>query len=198
MATAMPLTVRRDATRERLLAAARTLFVASGYHLTRPQDITRLAGVGHGTFYLYFADKKACFLAFAAAARLELEQFLQPRLPSADRLEPFLTASIGGTLDYAAANPGVLHTATTDLSAIVGEETADLPRHWADGWARLLRGAARRGAIHDDYDPEIGGAILVGAIGGAMAAATRGADREVVIANAVRFLLRALERTAPD
>ena len=197
MTTAVPLTGRSDTTRERLLAAARTLFVARGYHLTRPQDITRLAGVGHGTFYLYFPDKKACFLAFADAARLELEQFLQPRLPSAERLEPFFTASIGGTLDYAAENPGVLRTATTDLSAIVGEETADLPRHWAVGWARLLRGATRRGAIHDDFDPEIVGAIVVGAIGGAMAAAARGADREAVIANAVRFLLRALQQTAP-
>jgi AcrR family transcriptional regulator len=198
MATAVMLTGRRDTTRERLLAAARTLFVARGYHLTRPQDITRLAGVGHGTFYLYFADKKACFLAFVAETRLELEQFLQPRLPSADRLEPFLAASISGTLDYADENPGVLRTATTDLSAIAGEDTADLPRHWAERWARLLRGAAHRGAIHDDYDPEIVGAILVGAIGGAMAAASRGADREAVIANAVRFLLRALEHTTPS
>ncbi len=197
MATAIPLVGRRDATRERLLAAARTLFVARGYHLTRPQDITRLAGVGHGTFYLYFADKKACFLAFVAAARLELEQFLLPRLPSADRLEPFFTALIGGTLDYAAANPGVLRAATTDLAAITAEEAADLPRHWAEGWARRLRSAAGRGAIHDDFDPEIVGAIVVGAIGGAMAAAARGADREAVIANAVRFLLRALQQTAP-
>ena len=92
----------------------------------------------------------------------------------------------------------MLRTATTDLSAIAGEETADLPRHWAEGWARLLRDAARRSAIHDDYDPEIVGAILVGAIGGAMAAASRGADREAVIANAVRFLLRALQRAEPD
>ena len=174
------------------MAAARTLFVARGYHLTRPQDIRRLAGVGHGTFYLYFADKNACFLAFVAAARLKLEQFLQPRLPSADELEPFFAALIHGTPDFAAENPGVLRAATTDLSAIAGEKAADLPRHWAEGWAHLLRGAARRGAIHDDYDPEIVGAI----VGGAMAAAARGTTREAVIANVVRFLLRALQRTA--
>ena len=51
-ATAESLTGRRDSTRERLLAAARTLFVSRGYHLTRPQDVSRLAGVGYGTFYL--------------------------------------------------------------------------------------------------------------------------------------------------
>jgi AcrR family transcriptional regulator len=197
MAMAVPLAGRRDATRERLLAAARALFVARGYHLTRPQDITRLAGVGHGTFYLYFADKKACFLAFVAAARQELEQFLLARLPTADRLEPFFAALIGGMLDYAAENPGVLRAALTDLSTIAAEEAADLSRHWAEAWARRLRGAARRGAIHDDYDSEIVGDIVIGAIGGAMTAASRGADREAVIANAVRFLLRALQPTAP-
>jgi AcrR family transcriptional regulator len=198
MATAAPLTGRRDATRERLLAAARSLFVSRGYHLTRPQDIARLAGVGHGTFYLYFADKKACFLAFVAAARLELEQFLLPRLPGADRLEAYFPALIGAMLDYATENPGVLRAATTDMSAIAVEDVADLPRHWAGGWARLLRGAILRGAVHDDYDAEIVGAIVVGAIGGAMAAASRGADREAVIANAMRFLLRALQRTGPS
>jgi hypothetical protein len=52
---------------------------------------------------------------------------------------------------------------------------------------------AARGAIAGDYDPEIVGAIMVGAIGGAVEAASRGADRKDVIANAVRFLVKALE-----
>jgi hypothetical protein len=51
----------------------------------------------------------------------------------------------------------------------------------------------RRGAVAADYDPEIVGAVVVGAIGGAMDAAGRGAARDAVIANAVRFLMRALE-----
>jgi AcrR family transcriptional regulator len=192
-ATAESLTGRRDSTRERLLAAARTLFVSRGYHLTRPQDIARLAGVGYGTFYLYFDDKQACFLAFVAAARQELEQFLRPRLRRADRLDSYFGELIGGTLDYAAENPGVLRAATTDTSAIVAGEAADLPRRWAGEWTQLLHDAMRRGAVTSDYDLEIVGSIVVGAIGGAMAAAARGAARGAVIANAVRFLLRALE-----
>jgi AcrR family transcriptional regulator len=192
------LTGRRDATRERLLAAARTLFVSRGYHLTRPQDIARLAGVGYGTFYLYFEDKQACFLAFVDAARRDLEQYLQLRVQGADRFATYLTALIGGSLDYAAENPGVLRAATTDTSTIAAQDAADLPRHWASGWARGLRDAMRRGAVASDYDPEIVGAMVVGAIGGATAAAARGAARDAVIANAVRFLLRALQASEPD
>jgi AcrR family transcriptional regulator len=186
-------TLRVDGTRDRLLTAARSLFVGRGFHLTRPQDITRLAGLGHGTFYLYFANKQACFLAFAAAAKEELDQFLQPRVSGADGLENYLSSLIDGLIDYGAENPGVLQTAVGEMSAIPPEEAVDLPRHWAEGWARGLQDAARRGAIAGDYDLNIIGAIMVGAIGGAVAAASRGADRKDVIANARRFLIRALK-----
>jgi len=195
-ATAESLTGRHDSTRERLLAAARTLFVSRGYHLTRPQDIARLAGVGYGTFYLYFTDKQACFLAFVDAARRELEQYLQLRVQQADRLDAYFAALIGGVLDYAAEHPGVLRAATADTSAIAAGDAPDLPRHWAAGWAQGLQDAMRRGAVAADYDLEIAGAIVVGAIGGAIAAAARGAARPAVIANAVRFLMRALEPRA--
>ena len=186
-------TPRMDGTRDRLLTAARSLFVARGYHLTRPQDITRLAGVGHGTFYLYFANKQACFLAFAAAAKEELDQFLQPRVSGADGLETYFSSLIDGLLDYGTENPGVLQTAVGEMSAIPPEEAVDLPRHWAEGWARGLHEAARHGAIAGDYDLDIIGAIMVGAIGGAVTAASRGADRTHVIDNARRFLIRALK-----
>lgn len=188
-----PLTGRRDATRERLLTAARTLFVSRGYHLTRPQDIARLAGVGYGTFYLYFEDKQACFLAFVAAAQRELEQYLRPRLQQADRFETHLTALIGGVLDYAAENPGVLRAATIDTSAITAGDATDLAWHWVSEWAKGLRDAMRRGTVASDYDPEIIGAMVDSAIGGALVAADRGAARDAVIANAAKFLLRALE-----
>lgn len=192
-ATAEPSTGRRDTTRERLLSAARTLFVSRGYHLTRPQDIARLAGVGYGTFYLYFSDKQACFLAFVAAAQRELEQYLRPRLQQADRLDAHLTALMGGVLDYAAENPGVLRAATIDTSAITAENAEDLSWHFANEWAKGLHEAMRRGTVASDYDPGIVGAMVDRAIGGALDAAGRGAARDAVIANAVKFLLRALE-----
>ena len=167
--------------------------MSRGYHLTRPQDIARLAGVGYGTFYLYFEDKQACFLAFVDAAQRELEQYLRPRLQQADRFDTYLTALIGGVLDYAAENPGVLRAAAIDTSAITAKDAADLAWHWVSEWAKGLRDAMRRGTVASDYDPEIVGAMVDSAIGGALRAAGRGAARDAVIANAVKFLVRALE-----
>src|SRR5580698_6464664 len=83
---------RKADSRRRLLAAARRLFIERGYHATRPQDIARAADVGHGTFYLHFADKRDCFLAYAEAARAELERFVGARLAGVDGVEPQLRA----------------------------------------------------------------------------------------------------------
>src|SRR5579871_4806864 len=71
----------------KLRKAARKLFVERGYHATRPQDIARAAGVGHGTFYLHFPDKRACFLAFVDEAREELDAYLRTRRPVGGSLE---------------------------------------------------------------------------------------------------------------
>lgn len=49
-----PDTERRQA----LLEAARRAFAEHGYSATRVDDISRRAGVSHGTFYLYFNNKQ--------------------------------------------------------------------------------------------------------------------------------------------
>ena len=52
---------RRQATRERLLQAAATVFADKGYHRTLVSDIVTEAGVGQGTFYRCFDTKRAVF-----------------------------------------------------------------------------------------------------------------------------------------
>src|ERR1700681_1875987 len=70
---------RKPESLAKIKKAARKLFVERGYHATRPQDIAREAGLGHGTFYLHYPDKRACFLAFVDDAREELDAYLRAR-----------------------------------------------------------------------------------------------------------------------
>lgn len=53
------------ATRARLLEAAVPALAENGFHVARVDDVVRLAGVSHGTFYLYFANKEDLFRALA-------------------------------------------------------------------------------------------------------------------------------------
>src|ERR1700728_2357847 len=81
---------RKPESLARLRAAARQWFVERGYHATRPHDIARAAGVGHGTFYLHFPDKRGCFLDFVELARKELDAFLRARVASRKTLEALI------------------------------------------------------------------------------------------------------------
>jgi len=55
------LTARGARTRDRVVAAARKVFEEHGYHDARVTDISKVAGVAHGTFYTYFDSKEAVF-----------------------------------------------------------------------------------------------------------------------------------------
>jgi AcrR family transcriptional regulator len=55
------LTARGERTRRNLIEAAERIFAELGYHEASIVKITEAAGVGQGTFYLYFESKRAIF-----------------------------------------------------------------------------------------------------------------------------------------
>ena len=186
---------RKSASRQRLLAAARRLFTERGYHATRPQDIARAADVGHGTFYLHFTDKRACFLAFAEAARVEIEGFVRERLAAVEGIEPQLRALLEALMDYAERHPGVIKAAMTEASVIASEAPDGewLVDRWAAQWAKQIRAGARAGAIRGDYDAEVVGHAIVGLIRSAAGCGIRRRVRRGAVVDTVtRFLVRAL------
>ncbi len=191
-----PASERKSDSLEKLKRAARQLFVERGYHATRPQDIARAAGLGHGTFNLHFPDKRACFLAFVEEAREELDVFLRLRRVPGASLEERIAAAIGAIHDYSQSHPGVLRAALTDESVIGadGAQAVPLLQRWGGEWAEALRETAAAGVTCDSYDPGIIGQAIVGAIHQVSRAGARGdVGREALVENLTRFLTRALK-----
>src|ERR1700753_1787895 len=118
--TVIPIKKKADSL-ERIKRAARKLFVERGYHATRPQDIAREAGLGHGTFYLHYPDKRACFLSFVEDARQALDVHLRHHRAGTQTLEERIGATLRAIYDYADSHPGVLRAATTDAAMIDAE-----------------------------------------------------------------------------
>jgi AcrR family transcriptional regulator len=56
-----------------LLDAGMEALGEKGYHAARVDDVVRIAGVSHGTFYLYFANKEDLFTAMAKRCAEETE-----------------------------------------------------------------------------------------------------------------------------
>lgn len=186
---------RKPESLAKLKKAARKLFVERGYHATRPQDIAREAGLGHGTFYLHFPDKRACFLAFVEEARTELDEYVRARMPADAPLETLIATTLEAMYDYAQSHPGVLGAAMTDEAVIDAEgvQATPLLQRWGADWAEAVRRIARAGRAAEDYDAEVAGQAIVGAIHQAAAEGFRsGRDRETVVRNLTRFLTRAL------
>src|ERR1051325_7529425 len=118
---------RKPESLAKLKKSARRLFVERGYHATRPQDIAREAGLGHGTFYQHFPDKRACFLSFVEEARHELDAYVRTRLPQNASLESLIANTLNGIYDYAQSHPGVLNAAMTDEAVIDAEGAQAVP-----------------------------------------------------------------------
>lgn len=71
-----PSTARGRATRQRLLDAAIAEFGEKGFHAASVSAITTRAGIGQGTFYIYFASKDACYAVAADATSRALRRGL--------------------------------------------------------------------------------------------------------------------------
>src|SRR6201993_3924841 len=188
---------RKPESLAKLKRAARKLFVERGYHATRPQDIAREAGLGHGTFYLHYPDKKACFLAFVDDAREELHQYMRARQPvqAEKTLESMIAANLKAIYEYSGEHPGVLAAAMTDEAVIdaEGAQATPLLVRWGFDWAEVVREAMRNGQACATYDAEIVGQAILGAIHQVASEGARSQrKREEVLDNLTRFLVRAL------
>jgi AcrR family transcriptional regulator len=187
---------RKPESLARLKLAARRLFVERGYDATRPQDIAREAGLGHGTFYLHYPDKRACFLSFVEDARLELDDHVRARRAVDASLEQLIAATLTAIYEYADSHPGVLRAAMTDARVIDadGVEAQPLLMQWGQEWADMLRSMARGGNACQSYDADIIGQAIVGALHQASRESHRsGRSRDELVTNLTAFLTRALK-----
>jgi AcrR family transcriptional regulator len=187
---------RRLESRKRLLAAARKLFVTRGYHATRPQDISKAAGLGHGTFYLHFKDKRECFVAFVEEARAEIDGAVVARAQNAKSLSEFVEAVLSAIYDYAEEHAGVLATALSDEAVIASGSAAEedtLLHRWGAEWAELLKAQAKEGLVAKDFDFALLGQAIVGAIHQASNFSyRRGRSRAALVKTLTQFIVRAL------
>lgn len=102
--------------RERLLAAARTLFAKQGFEDTSTQQIARMAGVSEGILFHHFGSKKALFEAIA-------EDFVRAGAQAAippDAAHLTEEVVVRAAFDFADANPA-LYRMLARVGATLGD-----------------------------------------------------------------------------
>ncbi|HTQ78433.1 MAG TPA: TetR/AcrR family transcriptional regulator [Thermoanaerobaculia bacterium] len=89
----------------RLLAAGRQAFSENGLYATRVEEITRLAGVAKGTFYLYFDSKEQLIHAIADEAVRELGESCRRAAAAEEDWSPRLAAVAQAHLEFFRQHP---------------------------------------------------------------------------------------------
>lgn len=121
-ATAVPRGGQASETRQKLLDAAVALFLERGYDNLRIGDITEAAGVGKGTFYLHFADKRDLLLAYFQQSRERVEA-VETEAEASDM--EYLTR-VKHRLRAALASDGQWHKVMTFLRIAAGSDDPEV------------------------------------------------------------------------
>jgi AcrR family transcriptional regulator len=148
-------TPKSEGTRRALLDAASRLFAENGYHETSVPDIVRAAGLGHGTFYEYFGNRRDILLALTqqvADARDQLPSLKGQNLAERIRAEIFwyLSAHVEH-LDLSK----VWHAASTFDPEIAAMRRRERARRVA-----RVRKSIATANVRPDIDPDVAAAAL--------------------------------------
>lgn len=155
-----PLTARGQATRAKLLDAAEHVFAELGYHDASIVKITERAGIGLGTFYLYFEGKQTIFEALVIDLNRRVRHAMAEAMQDAtDRLAAE-RAGFAGFFRFTAQHPA-LYRVVREAEFV---SPAALHLHYTrivEGYAEGLRAAQAEGEV-DDIDPDVAAWALMG------------------------------------
>jgi AcrR family transcriptional regulator len=160
------LTARGQATRDKLVEAAREVFAERGFAGTRMGDLTDAAGVAHGTVYTYFDTKEDVLLAVLESVIADLHAAMKPpnvRDPIA-RVEAANRAYLDGYRTHAHLLRVAQEASAADPR--FAEVLLDLRRTHVARVATAIRKLQSDGLASPDLDAHTAAAALCGMVEG--------------------------------
>lgn len=141
-----PLTRKGEATRQRILEAAATEIGQHGYHVASVSSITNKAGVGQGTFYLYFKSKEDVLAELVNRFSQELQALLENANKNAASRLAAERACLDTFLQYVFKNKN-LYRLFMECQFENPTLYKDCYQDFANQWADLLERAEQQGEI---------------------------------------------------
>ena len=155
-----PLSKRGERTRRRLLEAAEAVFAELGYHDASIVKITETAGVGQGTFSLYFASKKDVFDELVVDLNHRVRQAMTEAASQGKTRAEMERLGFAGYFRFVAEHPALYRIIRQ--AEFVSPEMLHLHyERLTSGYVAGLRQAMQAGEIADG-DPELLAWALMG------------------------------------
>jgi AcrR family transcriptional regulator len=146
-----PKTERGRRTLRRLLDAAGEEFGARGYHETAISHITQRAGVGLGTFYVYFKSKEEVFRALVADMGARTRHALSESVKDAPNRLEAERLGIQAYLQFVRTHKS-LYRVVMEAQFVAPEAYRAYYRVFSEAYRQQLSQAAARGEISKGDD----------------------------------------------
>ncbi|HVE98394.1 MAG TPA: TetR/AcrR family transcriptional regulator [Mycobacteriales bacterium] len=190
--------VRSEQMRARLLAAARESFAAQGWSRARVEDICRTAGVGHGTFYGYYANKGAALESIVRAHAADLYTLLEAEWTSGD-VRSDVERVIGGFVALSERDADVrdVWLAAAPADPTLARLVDEVRRQFVGRIAAHLLAAREAGHARGDLDVDVASSALAAMVEQTVALALRPdaeLDRERLVSGLADLWVNAVYR----
>lgn len=175
---------RADARREQILDAAQRLFTDKGFAQTGIADIASELGIGHGTVYRYFDNKRDVATQVLDRAILAIGAPIAGEDPTeSDTLEQYRAQTVRimhSMFESLEAHPeayALLHVQSLTIDPDATHRSFEV---FSKGTEAFLVNGVKKGFLRPDIDVEITAQALVGLIfEGTRRAVAEGAQRDI-------------------
>ncbi|NDK91087.1 TetR/AcrR family transcriptional regulator [Gordonia desulfuricans] len=158
-----PPTPKGRDTRDRLLAAATTLFAERGYAGVRITDITKEAGLSGGAFYRYFTDRREIMLVLLQDLTDEAFEFIRVPWDDTDPMDAVMRSTELYFTFYES------HRALFGLLAELGQTDPEVSALWARArqafysrFAHVLRRGVESDRLRAGVNVEVAAEMICG------------------------------------
>src|SRR4051812_6129680 len=175
-----------EATRAKLLAAARRLFGERGYAAVGTEEVVREAGVTRGALYHQFADKRELFAAVFEQLEQEIIHVAEGRMAAhPDDLLAAFRAACRGWLEVC-LEPEIERIVLLDAPAVLGWETwREIGERYGLGAVIATLEAGMEGGSLTRQPVRPLAHVIVGSLDELALYVTRADDRKAAMAEAV-------------
>lgn len=157
-----PKTKRGRETLNRILSAAAQVFYEKGYHNASINDITRLAGVASGTFYVYFDGKYNLYKFLLLQCSHMIRKNLHQATRDCKTRREVEEMGIRVWLDFVRHNRYMYHVIWESLY-IDKQLFVDYYVTFSKAYMRGIEAAKEEGEIRPEIDSEVLAFVLMGA-----------------------------------
>lgn len=136
--------MNNDAVNRRILDGAKIEFARAGYHRTVVSDVADRAGVGKGTVYRRFGDKKGLFAAMIRQSIRDMEGDLKRVLDTSASPEENLTTLVNVFFGLSDHSRELIEIIITEGTQVMGLEKEKFQQE-LDGLLQVIEGVLQQG-----------------------------------------------------